>query len=235
MKKLILLILILFTITTGISALPIMYAEHYYKLYHLNLYRYPEDYLQNLYYLELALEAPFANPLNAMARVETEKEHEYYRALFKMHCNLKMTENYRYLGAKFDKRHAYWYNAPFRKINIESLDKAENLFKMAEYYWKEAQLWSDKAAEFEYLVLDELQFWMDESWRIRHGELDYGKYIGRDLARVEKVRAAFEAMDEETFPVYKGEERLARFFRRRSIEEIKRDNDTKPLPPRKTD
>lgn len=92
----------------SLQALPIQYAEHYYRLYHLNLYRYPEDYLENLYFLELALQAPFANPLNAIATVKNENENHYYQALFRMHCNLKMTENCRLLGSKYDKQTAYW-------------------------------------------------------------------------------------------------------------------------------
>lgn len=230
-KKLILFIF--FACSLKLFSLPIMYAEHYYRLYHLNLYRYPEDYLENLFYLELALEMPFANPLNAIARVETEKENEYYQYLFKMHCNLKMVENFRYLGSKFDKQNAYWFNAPFKEINLKGLKKAKEMYEQALYYWEEAKKWSALAYKFQYMTLDEVQFWMDECWRIENDDLNYDRYIQKDLRRVAQVQAKFEAMDETTFPLLKDEIPLNRFFKRRSIEEIRKDNDSKPYPPRK--
>lgn len=214
-------------------ALPIMYAEQYYELYHLNLYRYPENYNENLVYLELALDAPFKNPINAIARVENKKEYEYYQALFKMHCNLKLTESYRYLGGEYDKRKAYWFNAPFKDINLKGLKKAEHFYTIAELYWKEAIKWSDVASKYHFIDLEEISQWMDESWRIQNGDLNYGKYIGKDLARVSEVRADFEAMDETTFPLYPGQHPLNEFFERRSIEQIKKDNDNRPIQKRK--
>ena len=47
--------------------------------------------------------------------------------------------------------------------------------------------------------LPEVQFWDDESQRIVTGELDYERIITRELSRLQKVREAFEAMDEATY------------------------------------
>lgn len=234
MKKFFVMIPLLFSSLFSLYALPILYAEHYYRLYHLNLHRYPIDYLENLVYLEQALKAPFVNPLNAIAKVETEKEYNYYQALFKMHCNLKVVETYRLLGAKWDKQKAYWFNAPFREINLDGLKKAEGLYQVAKLYWEEAKRWSKKASQYPYLELKEVQFWMDECWRIENGELDYGKYIEKDLNRIAQVRADYEAMDDETFLLFGGSTELNQFFDYRTIEQIKKDNDSKPYPPRKS-
>ncbi len=219
-------------LSANLFALPIQYAEHYYELYHLNLYRYPESYLENLYYLELALQAPFANPLNAIARVENERENKYYQALFRMHVNLKMTENCRYLGAKYDKQTAYWFNAPFKTWCLKGLNQADEIYNLALYYWNEAKRWSNEASKYSFLTLDEIQFWMDESWRIQNNELNHEKYIKKDLDRVHKNIAIFESMDETTFPLKNDQFPLNRFFKRRTIYEIRRDNNEIPMPPR---
>ena len=41
--------------------------------------------------------------------------------------------------------------------------------------------------------------WEDEYWRIETGDLDYREIIDEQLARLAKVRATFEAMDEKTY------------------------------------
>jgi hypothetical protein len=59
-----------------------------------------------------------------------------YRYLFTMHLNLKLVEEYLALGSKWDKRNAYFYNAPWKDQNLESLKTAETCYKTAEHYWK---------------------------------------------------------------------------------------------------
>ena len=53
--------------------------------------------------------------------------------------------------------------------------------------------------KFRFLFLTDLQYWEDERERIATGSLDYERTIGRELARLEKVRANFLAMDENTY------------------------------------
>ena len=74
------------------SAWRILYAEQYYRLYHLHFYQSPDDSMENIYYLENALKADFCNPLYALARIEHKTEAERYRNLFRMHVNLKLIE-----------------------------------------------------------------------------------------------------------------------------------------------
>ena len=214
MKKFFLIILQI-CLFSSLYSLPIMYAEQYYKLYHQNLYRTPITYNENLVYLEQALKAPFVNPLNAMAKIENKKEWELYKKLFKMHCNLKMAENYRYMAAEYDRRRAYFYQAPFKELNIESLEKAKLFYEMSKYYWEKAKNWSSQAIEYQFLYLDEVQFWQDENWRIENGELDYGKYVTSDLNRVKQVISDYEEMDETTYPLLHGSTLLNGSFNRR--------------------
>ena len=177
----------------------VLYAEQFYKLYHQNFYQYPEDYRENIWYLERALASDFANPLNALARVDTPEEWERYRYLFYMHVNLELTKQYRFLGAEFDKRVAYFYNAPWKEQNIKSLDMAESFYMAAMYYWNEAISWSNKAWKLSYIELERAQYWADTNYRIEHYELDYDEILQIDLDRLKQVRDDFLAMDETTY------------------------------------
>lgn len=177
----------------------LIYKEQLYELNHQQLYRYPEEYAENIRWLELALEADFANPLYALATIETPREWEYYRALFWMHLNLHLVNQYLGWGSGYTKFEAYFFNAPWARDNLESLLRAESLFEIARYYWQEAQRWSDEASQFRWINLEEIQFWEDQSFRIQSGELNYGRIIDRHQARLEEVRAEFQAMGPETY------------------------------------
>jgi hypothetical protein len=177
---------------------PVVFAEHFYRLYHLHLYQYPERTAENIAYLEWALRSPFANPLNALATIPDAKHWERYRYLFYMHVNLKLTELHLNWGSKYQKQIAYFFNAPWQVENLESLDRAEELFRYAMRYWRDAQDWSKKAYRLRY-HMEEIQFWEDENFRIETGELDYEAIINEQLRRVAKVRADFEAMDANTY------------------------------------
>jgi hypothetical protein len=177
----------------------ILYREQLYRLYHQHFYQYPERIAENVYWLEQALRSDFANPLYALARIDNDREWEWYRYLFSMHINLALVDLYLQWGARFMKFDAFFYNAPWRDQNLESLDRAEELFRYAQVYWEEAQRWSREAAPIRFVHLDRIQYWEDQHHRIRTGRLDYGRIIGSHLDRVAEVRAAFEAMDENTY------------------------------------
>lgn len=188
------------------AALPLFpyvvrYKEQFYRLYHIHYNQYPDDTMENIYWLERAVEADFCNPLYALGRVETREEWEKYRCLFMMHINLKLVEQHLRLGFKWDKQAAYFYNAPWKEQNLESLETAQACYNAALCYWQEAQVWAEKASagKFRFLFLEDLQFWEDERERIAAGELDYARTISRELARLEKVRSDFLAMDENTY------------------------------------
>jgi hypothetical protein len=180
------------------EAYRVLYAEQYYRLYHLHFYQYPDDTMENIFYLEQALKADFANPLYALARIENRQQWAQYRLLFKMHVNLKLAELYLTLGSKYDKMAAYFYNAPWKAQNLDSLDKAEQAYRVALGYWTEAL---GQAAQRQHLAfnLEEIQKWEDEWKRILIGDLDYRQIIGEHLARLQRVRSAFQAMDEKTY------------------------------------
>jgi hypothetical protein len=198
--------MVLFFILLGLiggeaGAYLVQYKEQYFRLFHIHYIQYPDDSMENIYWLERALEADFANPLYAIARIQNETEWEKYRYLFMMHANLKLIEQYLLLGNKWNKREAFFYNAPFRAQNLDSLTTAETCYRSALVYWKDAVEWAAKARErqFKYINLSALQFWEDEAYRIERGDLNYETTIRRELGFIEEVRLRFEAMDEDTY------------------------------------
>ncbi len=198
------IVLLLFIALLGaprLAAYQVEYKEQFYRLFHLHYIQYPDDTMENIYWLEQAMKADFANPLYALALIENEVQWEKYRALFMMHVNLKMIEQYLLLGSKWDKRVAYFYNAPWKEQNLESLKTAETCYNAAKTYWKTAKDWAAKASEgrFRFIHLERVQYWEDEAFRISEGSLDYERIVDRELTRLNKVREKFQAMDEKTY------------------------------------
>lgn len=179
------------------SAYFVTFKEQFYRLFHMHHQASPDDIMENIFWLEQALNAPFANPLFALARIENEIQWQKYRYLFMMQINLKLTEQYLQLGNQWNKRNAFFFNAPWRDQNLESLDIAETCFRTAMFYWEEAQRWAAKANDrrFRWIELERVQFWKDSAVRIERGTLDFGRTIRRELARLQRVREQFQAME----------------------------------------
>ncbi|MFP4011405.1 MAG: hypothetical protein ACLFUM_06860 [Spirochaetaceae bacterium] len=200
MKRLFPLVLVLALVfVDSTPAYRLIYKEQLYRLYHVHFYQYPQRIAENVRWLQMALDADFANPLNALAEIEDETEWRRYRRLFMMHVNLKLVELHLRWASKYNKDTAYFYNAPWRRQNLESLERAESLFNVALVYWEESRRWSEEAWELSHVHLEEIEAWSDENHRIETGDLDYDAIIGRHLDRLEEVRAAFQAMDENTY------------------------------------
>ena len=198
MKRWLLLLAAILVPLGSAHAYRILYAEQYYRLYHLHFYQYPDDTMENVYYLEQALKADFCNPLYALARIRDKAEWEHYRALFKMHVHLRLIELYLTLGSKYDKMVAYFFNAPWKEDNLKSLELAERAYQVALGYWRQALSLAYQAPRTR-IHLEEIQKWEDERLRILAGDLDYQDIIGSHLERLQRVRATFQQMDRNTY------------------------------------
>jgi len=200
-RKIFILLYMFFLSSFPLHSYRLLYREQLYELYHVHLYQYPERIAENIYWLEQALRADFANPLYALAHIKNKKEWEWYRIVFTMHINLKLVELYLRWGSKYMKFEAYFYNAPWKKQNLESLEKAEKLIRYAKVYWSEAKKYSTQAGikKFKYLHIQEMQYWEDEHYRIQQGELDYEKIIDKHLRKLTHVRETFLSFDENTY------------------------------------
>ena len=201
MKKSILILAVLLFAgpLTGVFSYKILYAEQFYKLYHSHYIQYPEDSAENIYYLENSLKRPFVNPLNAIGLIKNEKEWERYRNLFTLHVNLKLIEQYRLLAVKYDKFEAYFFNYPWKQENLKSLQMAELYYKDALYYWDRVIEQVEVLDQLPYLYIEGIEYWEDELFRIKSGELNYEEFIGEDLSRLYAVREKFENMTPDTY------------------------------------
>ncbi|WDI35968.1 hypothetical protein PVA45_02635 [Entomospira entomophila] len=180
----------------------ITYAEEWYNLYHLHLHRYPEDEFENLIYLERALQADFSNPRYALAVIETADEWQLYRYLFKMHVNLQLVRTYMALADKYDRKHVYFYNQPWKDQNLRSLDIAEKYYQRAYFFWDETLKWVEAINNekgLRWIHLGDINQWHNELTFIREGKLDFQKILDRHIKRLESNRQKLLEMDETTY------------------------------------
>lgn len=179
----------------------VKYKEDYYKLFHVHYQQYPDDVMENIYWLEQAVKADFCNPLYAQVKINDEKDWEKYRYLFMMHVNLKLIEQHLRLGRIYDRKVARFYDAPWKDLYIENLKKTLSCYEAGLYYWQEAKLWAEKAnvPRFQFLTLTDIQNWEDERERIFTGKLNYQKILEREITRVKKVIVDFESMTDDTY------------------------------------
>ena len=175
------------------------YAEDFYELYHRHMYPAADDIMENLVWLERALESSFRNPLYALAVVDNPTENRRYQSLFRMHVNLEIVKLFRTFGSRYQKFTAYFYNYPWKQQNLESLDTAEALYTQAFYYWDQALVHAKAAWRYRLINLEEIQAWEDENYRVMTGDLDYSDILSRDLRKIRQVRQDFEAMDSSTY------------------------------------
>ena len=161
LKKLTFLFLFIVIFQGTIIPYAITYKEQYYKLIHTQYQQTAEDVMENIYWLERAVAADFANPQFAIAKINTEEEWEKYRYLFMMHINLKLVEQNLRLGRIWDKQVAHFYDAPWKEEYLRNLEIAEQCFTTGLYYWQEAQTWAEKAnqGKFYFLHLTDIQYW----------------------------------------------------------------------------
>lgn len=192
------LLILIFAVSPAFSYM-VKYKEDYYQLFHVHYQQYPDDVMENIYWLEKAVQADFCNPLYAGVKINDETDWEKYRYLFMMHINLKLIEQHMRLGRVYDKQVAHFYDAPWKDQYLENLKKAKSCYEAGLAYWQEAKLWAEKSntGKFKFLFLTDIQNWEDERERIGTGNLDYEKILNRELSRLNKVIDDFEKMDEK--------------------------------------
>ncbi len=197
--KIIFSIILLTFLPSSLSAYMVKYKEDWYKLYHVHYQQYPDDCIENIYWLEKAVQADFCNPQFADIKIETEKEWEKYRYLFQMHINLKLIEQHLRLGRSYDKKCIYFYDAPWKDEYLNNMQKALSCYQAGLYYWQEAKVWCEKAnaASFNFLFITGKQNWEDERERIANGDLDYEKMLNREINRLEKNIKELHEMDKK--------------------------------------
>lgn len=200
-KTVSLLLALLLVPQNSADAYMVKYKEDFFKLYHIHYQQQPDDCIENIYWLEKAVQADFCNPLYAYTKIETEEQWEKYRCLFQMHLNMKLIEQHLRLGRIYDKKAAYFYDAPWKDEYLRNLEKARSCYEICYTYWQESSLWAEKASvgKFKFLFVTGLQGWEDERERIVTGKLDYKKILSREIARIDKVTADLKSMENKRY------------------------------------
>ncbi|MBN2324357.1 MAG: hypothetical protein JXQ30_11530 [Spirochaetes bacterium] len=182
------LLLIVFLILSpaAVQARRLFYAEEFY-LYVMNLYPVNGSLERNIRFMQWALAAPFDNPVNSLAKIESENDWARYKVLFRLHVNLLIIDSYLQLGKRFDKEHLYFFNLWYAENLAESFTVARYCYETALIYWNEAERQADAAGALHGRI--DMDDWEDDLFLIQEGTLDYETIISEHLGRLDsKIR-----------------------------------------------
>ncbi len=168
----------------------IRYAEDFYRLYSLPLYYNESDLFANIYYLDLALEAPFDFANRALTIIKTEQEYAKYKDILHMQFNYLMTQNYVYLGSLYDKQNYYFYNDQFKKEIKDSYEYAKYYYELADKQWKATKILANKVIRNKAKV--DMPSFIDRAYKISRGEINYSKTVQKRINIIDKTIADIE-------------------------------------------
>ncbi len=168
----------------------IRYAEDFYRLYSLPMYYNESDLFENLYYLTLALEAPFDFVNRALTIIETEKQYQKYKDLMHMQFNYLITQNYVYLGALYDKQNYYFYNDQFKEDITNSYEYAKYYYDLADKQWRETITFANKVLRNKSKV--DMPHLIDKAYKISKGEINYSKTVTKRINVINKTLKEIE-------------------------------------------
>ena len=178
------------------------FLEDFYELYGLpHKYR-TNDVKESIYFLHLALAHRFRHPRGALCEVGTRPRYHKYRLLMFMKINLLIMRMYLRLGSMYDKRHLYFHDLDVADDLEVSFLVARTYYREALAYWKRAVGYAKKANEYPFEIdLPQIE---SDRFSIVRGELDFDRYIGLHIARVESklgITKSFLAAEGRPRPV----------------------------------
>nr|WP_242423282.1 hypothetical protein [Borreliella bissettiae] len=170
------------------------YAEQWYVIFNSQMKKKPENYKKNIFFLQKALKYPFGNPKYSLTKIETKKQWEKYKLLFKMHINLLLVKQNLYLGDLFDTRNLYFFKTPEKNGIILNLEKSKKLYQMAINYYNEALKYHKKLENYKSVKLENggITNWEDEYHKISIKKLNYYDILKKELLRIDETKAFFE-------------------------------------------
>lgn len=174
-------------------------AEEFYSLYRENYYRGTDNLNANIFWLEMALKAPFNSPNLSLAKIENEKQYHAYRVLFQFQIYTLITENYIRLAERYEKPHLYFFNKTFSKEIKEGLEIAKIYYQRAQ----QALLKVNERMELAWEKRDfvppsidgEVEKWMDRVFRLKFKKrsMNYEKEL---KIRQEKLEIKLKKVEE---------------------------------------
>ena len=168
------------------------YVEEFYRLYYLPLSYNEDDLHRNVFWLQIALKAPFSPPIQALWIAKTKKQYEKYCVLMKMHIHYLMVKNLVYMAARFDKHQLAFHDKPFKKEILESLAVARYYYQFGLVYWGQVIEFQKESREVGLKIRVDLDFLNDLAFRVRTRELDYKRIITRKILELEKKITFYE-------------------------------------------
>ena len=181
-------------LVTAVSGRKLKFKEEFYRLYYLPHYATQHDYHRNIFWLEIAMYAAFAPPIQALTICKTEKQYQKYQLLLKMHLNYLMAKNHVFIAVRYDKHEPLWFNRTYKEDILKSLDIAEYHYKCAGSYWEKMLDYKRLAEGIKNTRID-LDFLEDMVYKVNQGDVNYQRVTRRQLAKLEKTRAFFNAID----------------------------------------
>ena len=177
-----------------LSGRKLRYLEEFYRMYYLPSQFESNDLQRNIFWLQIALKAPFAPPLYALVISEKETEYKKYQKLLQMHINYLLTKNLVYLAARFDKHKPVFFNKPYAKDIVRSLAIAKFFYEGATFYWKKVTFHYQDLTELKEFktVKTKLNFAEHLIYRIYVKDLDYQRIIDRKLTKLTKTYEYFK-------------------------------------------
>ncbi len=166
------------------------FLEDYYQLYGMKLYYNENSLRRNIRMLKIALNSKFRHPINALVKVETEQEYLKYRKIMFMHINLLIMRNYMKIAVRYDKKRIYFYDQTFAKEISESLKIADQLYREALPYWKEARRYAEEASRIK--ITTRLSNVESERFRIINGETDFERIINTHIKKLGEKQAKLQ-------------------------------------------
>jgi len=166
------------------------FLEDYYQLYGMKLYYNENSLRKNIEMLRRGLNSKFRHPSNAIVKVETEQEYLKYRKLMFMHMNILIMRNYMRIAVRYDMQKIYFYNAEYAEEISESLKIAEQFYKDALPYWREAKKHATEASRIR--LTTKLSNIESERYSIISGELDFEKIINRHIRDIALKQAKLQ-------------------------------------------
>lgn len=169
-----------------------LYLEDYYLLYGMKQHYNENSLRNNILMLKTALQCNFRYPSEALCKLESDEEYYKYRNLMFMHVNILIMRSYLKIAVRYDTREIRFFDRVYGEEISESLKIAAELYEEAVPYWLEARRYAKRASSVKRTL--DLGTIETERYRIKTGDLDYGRIIKGYIQNTEKKRKKLASM-----------------------------------------
>ena len=163
------------------------FKEEFYRLYYLPSYANKYDYARNIFWLEIAIKAPWAPPIQALIISEDERSYQKYQLMLYFHLNYLMARNTMYWASRYDKHEPVWFNKTYKEDILKSLEIAKYHYNNSLYYWQEMLNYKEQIQQIHDRHLN-LEFINNVIFKIDQNDINFERVINRQLKHIEKTK-----------------------------------------------